>query len=110
MQATSGEARVANVTGTSSPGAPPAPALPPAHQAAVARLQRAYAQIPPGSPVRLAKRTSNLFRFTDGSPARRPRCVGVRPCAVGRPGGPLGVVGGMTTYEDLVRRHPAATG
>jgi FAD/FMN-containing dehydrogenase len=38
---------------------------PAAHQAAVAALQAAYAAIPPGSPVRLAKRTSNLFRFRD---------------------------------------------
>jgi FAD/FMN-containing dehydrogenase len=102
MQATSGEDRVADVTGTSSPGAPPAPALPPAHQAAVARLQRAYAQIPPGSPVRLAKRTSNLFRFTDGSPA-----PGLDVSAFGHvlrvdPVARTAVVGGMTTYEDLV--------
>ena len=33
-----------------------------AHRAAVERLQASYRQIPPGAPVRLAKRTSNLFR------------------------------------------------
>jgi len=38
-----------------------------AHEAAVAELRAAYAAIPPGSPVRLAKRTSNLFRFSDGA-------------------------------------------
>ena len=35
------------------------------HRAAVARLRQAYAAMPPGTPVRLAKRTSNLFRFRD---------------------------------------------
>ena len=52
-----------DVTGTSNRGAAPRRKLPPAHRAAVARLQQDYAAIPPGSPVRLAKRTSNLFRF-----------------------------------------------
>ncbi len=33
------------------------------HRAAVARLRQAYNAMPPGTPVRLAKRTSNLFRF-----------------------------------------------
>ena len=32
------------------------------HEAAVQRLVESYRQIPTGSPVRLAKRTSNLFR------------------------------------------------
>ena len=73
-----------------------------AYRRRVASLQQEYAAIPPGEPVRLAKRTSNLFR---------PRA------AAGRPG--LGVaafdgvidvdpaartadVQGMTTYEHLV--------
>src|SRR5258705_8445529 len=34
-----------------------------AHARAVAALGTAYRQIPAGAPVRLAKRTSNLFRF-----------------------------------------------
>ncbi len=42
-----------------------------AHQVAVEEIERAYAAIPPGSRVRLAKTTSNLFRFRDGR-ARRP--------------------------------------
>jgi len=33
------------------------------HRAAVARLRQAYASTPPDAPTRLAKRTSNLFRF-----------------------------------------------
>ena len=40
-----------------------------AHEAEVARLREAYAALPPGAPVRLAKRTSNLFRFRDARPA-----------------------------------------
>ena len=53
------------------------------HDVAVARLREAYAALPPGTPVRLAKHTSNLFRFRDADPkspksprarrARRPR-------------------------------------
>ncbi len=93
--------------------------LPPAkyaaHEAAVARLRDAYAAVPPGVPVRLAKPTSNLFRFRDagkdvksaGQPgpdqqSRREldvfafsRVLHVNPSAR------TAVVGGMTTYEDL---------
>ncbi len=94
-----------DVTGRSDRGTVPRrPAradLPPAHRAAVARLQRAYAAIPPGSPVRLAKRTSNLFRFTGGSPV-----AGLDVSGFGRvlrvdPASATAVAGGMTTYEDL---------
>src|SRR5262249_20780148 len=60
-----------------------------------------YAAIPPGSPVRLAKRTSNLFRFSGGG-----RSAGLDVSAFGRvlsvdPGARTALVGGMTTYEDL---------
>jgi FAD/FMN-containing dehydrogenase len=81
---------------------PSAPAeLPAAHRAAVARLQREYAAIPPGSPVRLAKRTSNLFRF-----GGRSRAGGLDVSAFGRvlrvdPASRTAVAGGMTTYEHL---------
>ena len=90
-----------DVTGTGNRGVAPRRDLPAAHRAAVARLQRDYAAIPPGSPVRLAKRTSNLFRFTGGdAPA------GLDVSAFGRvlrvdPASRTAVVGGMTTYEDL---------
>jgi FAD/FMN-containing dehydrogenase len=96
---------VTDVTGTRDPGAPgkrPAtPGWPAAHQAAVARLQREYAAIPPGTPVRLAKRTSNLFRFTTAS-----HPAGLDVSAFGRvlcvdPASRTAVAGGMTTYEDL---------
>ena len=95
-----------DVPGTSpgTSGAPPArPGLrtDAAHQAAVARLRRAYAAIPPDRPVRLAKRTSNLFRFTDSKPP-----AGLDVSAFGRvlrvdPATRTAVVGGMTTYENL---------
>ncbi len=72
-----------------------------AHEAAVAELRAAYAAVPPGSPVRLAKRTSNLFRFGDSG-----RTAGLDVSAFGRvlridPESATAVVGGMTTYEDL---------
>jgi hypothetical protein len=37
------------------------------HEAALARLREAYAALPPGAPVRLAKSTSNLFRFREAT-------------------------------------------
>ena len=73
------------------------------HEAEVARLVQAYAAMPPGAPVRLAKRTSNLFRFRDARRAHgRARRLRVRPRAVRRPGTRTADVRGMTTYEDLV--------
>ena len=42
-----------------------------AHEAAVTRLRDAYAAVPAGVPVRLAKPTSNLFRFRDAALGRR---------------------------------------
>ena len=74
---------------------------PASYRAAVARLQRDYAAIPAGRPVRLAKRTSNLFRFRD--PASGP---GLDVGAFGRvlhvdPAARTALVGGMTTYADL---------
>jgi FAD/FMN-containing dehydrogenase len=44
-------------------GEAPTPARDPRHVRAVNDLRRAYAEIPAGERVRLAKRTSNLFRF-----------------------------------------------
>ncbi len=84
--------------------------LPPAklaaHEAAVARLRDAYAAVPPGVPVRLAKPTSNLFRFRDSA---RPAARAARYLDVSAFGHVIhvdraaktAVVGGMTTYEDL---------
>jgi len=85
------------VTGIS--GLPPAKLA--AHEAAVARLRDAYAAVPPGVPVRLAKPTSNLFRYRDSRSeglldvSAFTRVIHVDPAAR------TAVVGGMTTYEDL---------
>ena len=73
-----------------------------AHEAAVARLRDAYAALPKGVPVRLAKRTSNLFRFRDGESLTQ----GLDVSAFGHvlsvdPVTRTARVGGMTTYEDL---------
>src|SRR5580658_9943710 len=87
-----------------------------AHRAAVERIQRAYQEIPPGEPVRLAKSTSNLFRFRE--PVKRGGAAGQAASApavagAGLDAQPFGkvlsvdaaartaVAGGMTTYEDL---------
>jgi len=79
-------------------------APPDGRYAAAARLRRAYAAIPGGSRVRLAKSTSNLFRFRD---AGGPGLVTLDVSAFSRvlevdPPARAAVVGGMTTYEDLV--------
>jgi FAD/FMN-containing dehydrogenase len=74
------------------------------HEAAVARLREAYAAAPPGAPVRLAKRTSNLFRFREASGGTGPTLLDVS--AFGHvlsvdPVTRTARVGAMTTYEDL---------
>src|SRR5215475_1148537 len=94
-----------HVTGIS--GLPPAKLA--AHEAAVARLRDAYTAVPPDVSVRLAKPTSNLFRFRapakpDGTGSERVRQLDVS--AFSRvihvdPATKTAVVGGMTTYEDL---------
>ena len=73
------------------------------HEAEVARLVQAYAALPPDAPVRLAKRTSNLFRFRD---ATADATAGLDVSAFGHvlsvdPVTRTARVGGMTTYEDL---------
>ena len=73
-------------------GTAPPPARVPAtvlaeHQAAVAAISEAYAALPPGSPVRLAKRTSNLFRFRDPLPGRAAGTTGRGRRRDGRRGG-----------------------
>ena len=76
-----------------------------AHEVAVARLREAYAAWPPGTPARLAKHTSNLFRFRNATPSAGPP-AGLDVSAFGRvlrvdPVRRTAWVGGMTTYEDL---------
>src|SRR5579862_2099813 len=75
-----------------------------AHEAAVARLQAAYAAAPPGAPVRLAKRTSNLFRFREASGGTGPVLLDVSafgPVLSVDPVTRTAKVGAMTTYEYL---------
>ena len=81
-----------------------------AHEVAVAELRAAYAAWPPGAPVRLAKRTSNLFRFREAGDRKDPQAQavarGLDVAAFGRvlrvdPDRRTAWVGGMTTYEDL---------
>jgi FAD/FMN-containing dehydrogenase len=72
------------------------------HEVAVASVREAYAALPPGVPVRLAKRTSNLFRFRDAHGA----AAGLDLSAFDHvlrvdPASRTARVGGMTTYEDL---------
>jgi FAD/FMN-containing dehydrogenase len=89
---------VTDVTTQVRPGSPEQ-----RHRDAVAAIQQAYQAIPAGSPIRLAKSTSNLFRFradTAGSGldvAQFAHVISVDPEAR------TAVVGGMTTYEDLVK-------
>jgi FAD/FMN-containing dehydrogenase len=80
------------------------------YEAEVARLRAAYAALPPGAPVRLAKRTSNLFRFRDSGGPRDHAVPKARAeldvSAFGHvlsvdPATRTARVGGMTTYEDL---------
>ncbi|MFM6850434.1 MAG: FAD-binding protein, partial [Terrabacter sp.] len=76
------------------------------HERAVADVQRAYAALPPDQPVRLAKRTSNLFRVRSdtGAPGLDLSALnGVVEVLPGIDGGPATArVGGVTTYEQLV--------
>ncbi len=72
------------------------------HEAAVARLRDAYAASPPGTPVRLAKRTSNLFRFREATqPGAGLDVSAFRHVLRVDPAARTAWVGGMTTYEDL---------
>ena len=75
------------------------------HADAVARLRASYDALPAGAPVRLAKRTSNLFRSrarvqTPGLDVSG--LVGVIAVDVAADGSATADVQGMCTYEDLV--------
>ena len=71
------------------------------HQAAVAAIQRAYAAIPAGSAVRLAKSTSNLFRFRGDAPDHQLDVSQFGHVISIDQEARTALVGGMTTYEDL---------
>jgi FAD/FMN-containing dehydrogenase len=72
------------------------------HEEAVARLRASYDAIPAGQPVRLAKKTSNLFRprSATGAPGLDVSGLGGVICV--DPQARTADVQGMCTYEDLV--------
>jgi len=71
------------------------------HRAAVAAIATAYAAIPPGSRIRLAKNTSNLFRFRTDSADYQLDVSQFGHVLSIDPQARTAVVGGMTTYEEL---------
>jgi FAD/FMN-containing dehydrogenase len=73
-----------------------------AHERAVRTLLESYAAVPPGTPVRLAKRTSNLFRTRATGPAVGLDVTGLTGILDVDPGRRTADVQGMCTYEDLV--------
>ncbi len=76
-----------------------------AHASAVGRLQASYDAIPEGAPVRLAKRTTNLFRARSAVSAPGldvSGLTGVVALDVAADGTATADVQGMCTYEDLV--------
>ncbi len=72
------------------------------HTQAVERLVRSHEAIDPGAPVRLAKRTSNLFRPRAGTDAPGLDVSGLTGVIEIDPAGRTAQVQGMCTYEDLV--------
>jgi FAD/FMN-containing dehydrogenase len=74
----------------------------PAHEAAVERLRSSYAAIPEGDPVRLAKKTSNLFRPRDAASVPGLDVSGLDGVIEVDAFGRRAQVQGMCTYEDLV--------
>ncbi|MEV6772508.1 FAD-binding oxidoreductase [Nocardia sp. NPDC051030] len=73
-----------------------------AHQAGVDRLLASYRAIPPDANVRLAKKTSNLFRARAKSTAPGLDVSGLTQVIAVDPVARTADVAGMTTYEDLV--------
>ncbi len=73
------------------------------HAETVADLVRRYREVPAGTPVRLGKQTSNLFRFGSGvSNAQRLDPAGLTGVINVDTRARTAEVQGMTTYEDLV--------
>ena len=66
------------------------------------RLENSYRAIPPGSPVRLAKRTSNLFRARAATGTPGLDVSGLTGVLEVDPAARIAEVAGMCTYEDLV--------
>jgi len=72
------------------------------HEAAVDRLKESYRAIPPGASVRLAKRTTNLFRARSASTAPGLDVSGLNGVIAVDAHAQTADVQGMCTYEDLV--------
>ena len=72
------------------------------HINAVYELRRAYARLSADKPVRLAKTTSNLFRFRSRDDAARLDVSAFTSVISIDTEARVAEVGGMTTYEDLV--------
>ncbi|WP_163513741.1 FAD-binding protein [Fodinicola acaciae] len=66
------------------------------------RLADELAAIDPSEPVRLGKRTSNLFRLRQNTPVHRLDVTGLDQVFTVDPDALTADVGGMTTYEHLV--------
>ncbi|MFQ6327693.1 FAD-binding oxidoreductase [Nocardia sp. CWNU-33] len=73
-----------------------------AHRAGVDRLLASYRAIPDDANVRLAKKTSNLFRARAENPAPGLDVSGLAKVIVVDAAAKTADVAGMTTYEDLV--------
>ncbi len=73
-----------------------------AHDAGVERLVASYRAVPAGERVRLAKRTSNLFRPRSSSSAPGLDTSGLTGVISVDPSAATADVQGMCTYEDLV--------
>lgn len=73
-----------------------------AYQEGLARLRDSYRAIPPNARVRLAKKTSNLFRARAATDAPGLDVSGLASVISIDPEARIADVGGMCTYEDLV--------
>jgi FAD/FMN-containing dehydrogenase len=73
-----------------------------AHEAAVRRLRDSYTAIPDGTPVRLAKRTSNLFRPRSAAAGPGLDVSGLTGVVSVDSAARTADVQGFCTYEDLV--------
>ena len=73
-----------------------------AHAAGVERLLESYRAVPPGSSVRLAKRTSNLFRGRAKADTKGLDTSGLTDVISVDPESRTADVAGMCTYADLV--------
>ncbi|WP_062994631.1 FAD-binding oxidoreductase [Nocardia mikamii] len=73
-----------------------------AHREGVERLLASYRAIPSDANVRLAKKTSNLFRARAKNPAPGLDVSGLNRVIAVDPQAKTADVAGMTTYEDLV--------